>query len=210
VLALTGFVEVVLSNEVDVFSGSKHESDAKEFDTRGVTVYARKRDGAPDMRSHGDGSERMAATLNDDLMATHEDLDAARSDLVATLSALTDDALERSRRGGWTVQRVLQHLIESEWHYAAIISRLRGLAAALPADEREHPASVADAARRLTASRRALLGALDGIDEATYYRLDTIGREEYSVVSVLENVVHHDREHASQLQTIVTTGAASM
>jgi len=26
----------------DVFSGSKHESDAKEFDTRGVTVFARK------------------------------------------------------------------------------------------------------------------------------------------------------------------------
>jgi hypothetical protein len=32
----------VLSNEVDVFSGSKHESDAKEFDTRGVTVFARR------------------------------------------------------------------------------------------------------------------------------------------------------------------------
>ena len=37
-----GFTEIVLSNEVDVFSGSKHESDAKEFDTRGVTVFARK------------------------------------------------------------------------------------------------------------------------------------------------------------------------
>lgn len=36
-----GFVEVVISNEVDVFSGSKHESDAKDFETRGVTVYAR-------------------------------------------------------------------------------------------------------------------------------------------------------------------------
>lgn len=27
---------------VVVFSGSEHEGDAKEFDTRGVTVYARK------------------------------------------------------------------------------------------------------------------------------------------------------------------------
>ncbi|MDQ6859012.1 MAG: hypothetical protein M3Z65_08470 [Chloroflexota bacterium] len=36
-----GFVDVVISNEVDVFSGSKHESDAKDFETRGVTVYAR-------------------------------------------------------------------------------------------------------------------------------------------------------------------------
>jgi hypothetical protein len=36
-----GFIDVVMSNEVDVFSGSKHESDAKDFETRGVTVYAR-------------------------------------------------------------------------------------------------------------------------------------------------------------------------
>ncbi len=33
---------MVLSNEVDVFSGSKHESDAKEFETRGVTVFAQR------------------------------------------------------------------------------------------------------------------------------------------------------------------------
>jgi hypothetical protein len=37
-----------MSNEVDVFSGSKHESDAKEFDTRGVTVFARKPKGQAD------------------------------------------------------------------------------------------------------------------------------------------------------------------
>jgi hypothetical protein len=41
-LEQTGFTEIVMSNEVDVFSGSKHESDAKDFDTRGVTVSARK------------------------------------------------------------------------------------------------------------------------------------------------------------------------
>jgi SAM-dependent methyltransferase len=41
-LQMAGFVDVKLSNEVDVYSGSKHESDAAEFETRGVTVYARK------------------------------------------------------------------------------------------------------------------------------------------------------------------------
>jgi hypothetical protein len=41
-LEQTGFVDVVLSNEVDVFSGSKHESDARDFETRGVTVFARR------------------------------------------------------------------------------------------------------------------------------------------------------------------------
>jgi hypothetical protein len=42
VLALAGFADVVMSNEVDVSSGSKRESDAREFDSRGVTVFARK------------------------------------------------------------------------------------------------------------------------------------------------------------------------
>lgn len=32
-----GFVDVRWGRQVDVFSGSKHESDAKDFDTRGVT-----------------------------------------------------------------------------------------------------------------------------------------------------------------------------
>ena len=41
-LRMTGFTDVVMSNEVDVFSGSLHESDAAEFDTRGVTVFAKK------------------------------------------------------------------------------------------------------------------------------------------------------------------------
>jgi len=39
---MTGFTGVVMSNEVDVFSGSKHESDAREFETQGVTVFALK------------------------------------------------------------------------------------------------------------------------------------------------------------------------
>jgi hypothetical protein len=32
----------MLSNEVDVFSGSRHESDAREFETRGITVFAQR------------------------------------------------------------------------------------------------------------------------------------------------------------------------
>ena len=32
-----GFTDVRWGPQVDVFSGSRHESDAKEFDTRGVT-----------------------------------------------------------------------------------------------------------------------------------------------------------------------------
>jgi hypothetical protein len=41
-LQAAGFTEIELPNETDVYSGSRHESDAREFDTRGVTVLARK------------------------------------------------------------------------------------------------------------------------------------------------------------------------
>jgi len=37
VLDQAGFVDVRWGRQVDVFSGSQHESDAREFDTRGVT-----------------------------------------------------------------------------------------------------------------------------------------------------------------------------
>ena len=39
-LAFTGFQDIEWGREVDVFSGSKHESDAAEFDTRGITFSA--------------------------------------------------------------------------------------------------------------------------------------------------------------------------
>jgi hypothetical protein len=37
-----GFADVRWGAQTDVFSGSKHESDAAEFDTRGVTFAARR------------------------------------------------------------------------------------------------------------------------------------------------------------------------
>jgi hypothetical protein len=40
VLEHVGFQDVRWGVEVDVFSGSKHESDAAEFDTRGITFAA--------------------------------------------------------------------------------------------------------------------------------------------------------------------------
>jgi len=43
VLAHSGFVDIRWGRQVDVFSGSKHESDAAEFDTRGITFSAIKR-----------------------------------------------------------------------------------------------------------------------------------------------------------------------
>jgi hypothetical protein len=42
VLSAAGFVDVRFGREVDVFSGSAHESDAKEFGTRGFAIFGRK------------------------------------------------------------------------------------------------------------------------------------------------------------------------
>ena len=42
-----GFTDVRWGRQVDVFSGSRHESDAKEFDTRGVTFSGVKPLGSP-------------------------------------------------------------------------------------------------------------------------------------------------------------------
>ena len=35
-----GFADVRWGEQIDVFSGSEHESDAKDFDTHGVTFRA--------------------------------------------------------------------------------------------------------------------------------------------------------------------------
>ncbi len=37
-LDYAGFAGVRWGNQTDVFSGSAHESDARDFDTRGVTL----------------------------------------------------------------------------------------------------------------------------------------------------------------------------
>jgi hypothetical protein len=42
VLDRVGFRGLRWGREVDVFSGSRHESDAREFDTRGVTFAVAK------------------------------------------------------------------------------------------------------------------------------------------------------------------------
>jgi hypothetical protein len=42
VLDETGFIDLRWGCKVDVFSGSKHESDAAEFDTRGITFAGKK------------------------------------------------------------------------------------------------------------------------------------------------------------------------
>lgn len=144
----------------------------------------------------------MSSELEQDLQSCRESLDAARDELLAVVAALSDDDLEVGKRGGWTVRRVLEHVIESEWIYSRLTAHLRGLP--VPGDAIDaKPASVADARDRLAASRAGLLRAVDGVDEESFYKLVPVRHEEYSVFSLIENTINHDREHAEQItQTI--------
>ena len=133
-------------------------------------------------------------------------LELRRSELVTVLSELQDNDLVRARRGGWTVGKVLEHIINSEWHYAQLVANLRGLGEM--AHENNAATGVADVSDALARSRSALLKAIDGVTEEDFYRLGPIGREEYSVVSVLENVEQHDIEHLGQIRSIQAGASA--
>ena len=147
----------------------------------------------------------MQTEFEQEQTAAREQLEAAREELLAVVRAISDADLARSRRGGWAVERVLEHVIQSEWLYASLVAHLRDRPS--PGDVvKGLPTSVADAVDRLAASHRALLAALDGVDEASFYRLRSVGHEEYSILSVLENGTNHDREHAGQVQAILSAG----
>ena len=61
--------------------------------------------------------------------------------------------------------------------------------------------------RRLAASREAVLAALEGIDEESFYRLVPGGLNDWSILSTLENIALHDHEHAAQIRDILSRSA---
>ena len=145
----------------------------------------------------------MSDEFERDLSKASEDASQARQDLLAVLRTLNDADLDKVRRGGWPVRKVLEHAIHSEVLYARLARHLRELPQ--PEDEAvtKPPPTVANAIAALEHSRSALEAAVEGVDEETFYTLRVVGHEEYSILSLLENVALHDREHAPQIQDIV-------
>ncbi len=142
-------------------------------------------------------------------MSAESDLAAAlastrrdRERFLALVASLSPDDFERARRGGWSIRRVLHHVIESEATYAKLLAHLRGRAA--PDLAARTPVDGADATRQLATTRDAVQAIVDRIDGATLYRLARIGHEEYSPLSVLENIALHDREHHEQIEHLLT------
>jgi uncharacterized damage-inducible protein DinB len=146
----------------------------------------------------------VSGEFDADLADIRAALEESRAHLLAVLRSLDDASLDRGRRGGWTVRRVLEHVIQSEHIYARLIQNLRG---AQPSQEAlpSAPSSVDEAIEQEHAARHALRDAFEGIDEEAFYTLGKIGHEEYSVLSVLENEAAHEREHAAQITSILSS-----
>ncbi len=149
----------------------------------------------------------MDTEFERDLAETLVAATAARGALLGRLRTLTDDDLLRTRRGGWSVQEALRHVIEAEVSYTRVIVHLRGLAVQIPDAVPGDVASVAAVIAALERYRAELTSAVAGVEETTFYDVRALGREQYSVMSVLENVADHDHEHAGQIDRIIAATA---
>ena len=132
------------------------------------------------------------------------DLQKSRAKLNDVIAGLSSDDLSIARRGSWPVSKILDHVVHSERLYAQLLSVFSGVGTSV--EPIGTPSTPAEALAALEATRIAVLDGIGHVKEEDFYRLQTIGHEEYSVLSILENVASHDREHAEQiLKTIGAT-----
>ena len=136
-----------------------------------------------------------------DLETVRQELDSSRAALLQTLGTMSDADLGRGRRGGWSIGRVLEHVLDSERLYVAGLAHLQGQPQ--PNQEKTRPDDVQGFVDALEATRKAALALLQDASEDTFYEIRSLGHEEYSVLSLLENVALHDREHAAQIEQIM-------
>ncbi len=127
-----------------------------------------------------------------------QELGEARSEFEAVVKNLSPKDLGRARRGSWPVSRILEHVRDSERIYTQLISVFNGHPAVAVQNGDLNTADVVVSS--LDATRAGLLDAVSTVEEKDFYRLQKIGHEEYSVLSILENVASHDREHAEQIR----------
>ena len=149
----------------------------------------------------------MTCSYHSDLAASQEAIRVARDELLSVIGSLGPSEFERARKGGWPVRKVLEHVIQSETLYAQATAYLCGTEVSGRA-EASPPDSPAEARTMLLDARKELLRALEGLEMdprayEIFYELKRVAHEEYSVLSVLENVASHDREHAAQIRAIV-------
>ena len=139
--------------------------------------------------------EEFQRDLSENLTA----IEGARVALLQQLRSLSDDDLRSTRRGGWSVQEVLRHLIDAEVSYTKVLGFLRSRPVELANSSDDDVASSQAAVGALERVRERLLAALEGVDEDAFYDVRSLGSSQYSVMSVLENIADHDHEHVGQI-----------
>ena len=139
--------------------------------------------------------------FDSDMGALVSDLQKSRAKLNDVVAGLSPDDLSSARRGSWPVSKILDHVVHSERLYAQLISVFSGVGTSVEASGT--PSTSAEALAALEATRIAVLDGVRHVKEEDFYRLQTIGHEEYSVLSILENVASHDREHAEQIRKTI-------
>jgi hypothetical protein len=140
-------------------------------------------------------------TERDALLSDIQQSRAMLSEVVAGLSA---DDLSTARRGSWPVSKILDHVVHSERLYTQLVSVFSGVATSI--EPGGTPSTPGEALAALEVTRTALIDGVSRVKEEDFYRLQTIGHEEYSVLSILENVANHDREHAEQIRKTIGEG----
>lgn len=139
--------------------------------------------------------------FDSDKAALLQDLEQSRVQLNKVVGKLSADDLPSARRGSWPVSKILDHVLRSERLYAQLISVFSGVGGLV--EPGASPETPAEAITGLETTRKAVLDGVGHVKEVDFYRLQTIGHEEYSVLSILENVASHDREHAEQIRRTI-------
>src|SRR2546428_8101913 len=147
----------------------------------------------------------MTTTFESDLTSAREALESARGDLLAVVDALSAADLTVARRGGWPVARVLHHVVQSDWLYTGAMGYLNERPSSPGRMPSSTPETASEARGQLEASGGAFRSALEGVTEESFYTVRPVGHEEYSVISLLENIAHHDGEHTDQIRAILDT-----
>jgi uncharacterized damage-inducible protein DinB len=147
----------------------------------------------------------MASEFERDMQEASSGLSSSRAHVVEVIKGLSDADLARARRGGWDIGAVIKHIVDSEWHYAAMIGKLRTSPQDRQGQSEIAITSTASAVAALEAGRSALHASLGGITEDEFYELGRGGGQDYSVLSVLQNVAQHDIEHGAQLEHLRDT-----
>jgi len=146
-----------------------------------------------------------ASAFEADLETALADATRARADLVSTVQCLTEADLDKVKRGGWPIHRVITHTIEHDYYMAMFVASARGERFTGSSDATCGGQSIDEVLCRMEAGRTALLSAVNGIAEDDFYTLKTIGLEEFSPLSAIENAATHDREHLEQVHSILAS-----